>query len=181
LGANDGVSGIALLLELGRVLKERGTDKKVVLMFFDAEDYGTRNAMNEYCMGSTYMAMRMPSGIVFERGINVDMIGDKDLLIKIESYSYKGARGFVEDVWLIGERRYPCHFSRERYPPILDDHVPFLRMGIPYINLIDFDYRYWHTHEDTSDKCSPRSLKVVGDVILEYIENWGGKGASEST
>jgi glutaminyl-peptide cyclotransferase len=170
LGANDGASGIALLLELARVLKENKAKGKILFIFFDAEDYGTRTAMDEYCMGSATMAAHPPEGVQFDLGINVDMIGDKNLRIKIEGYSYRDARSLVEEFWSVAESLYPAYFSREVYPPILDDHVPFLQAGKPYIDVIDYDYAFWHTHADTPDKCTPRSLEIVGNAILHFID-----------
>jgi glutaminyl-peptide cyclotransferase len=170
IGANDGASGIALLLELARVFQENHTPGKIVFLFFDGEDYGTRTALDEYCLGSTYMAAHPVEGADFDLGINVDMIGDKDLRIKIEGYSYKLARSLVEEFWSVAQGLYPAQFSRELYPAILDDHVPFLRAGKPYIDVIDYDYAFWHTHADTPDKCSPRSLEIVGNTIMQFVE-----------
>ncbi len=97
------------------------------------------------------------------------MVGDEDLLIKIEPYSYSAARQLVEEFWDIAQAEYPAHFSRELSPPIYDDHYPFISQGKPYINIIDFDYRWWHTQNDTVEHCSPQSLQIIGNTLVRFL------------
>ena len=169
IGANDGASANAVMLELARVAREQGFAHHVVFVFFDGEDLGTREHHGEYCLGSRYLAAHQPSFLRFDFGINLDMIGDEDLLIKIEPQSYRAAPGIVRGIWDIGQKEYPAHFSSEFSPPILDDHYPFITQGKPYINIIDFDYKWWHTQDDTPDHCSAFSLGVIGNTMVKFI------------
>jgi len=174
LGANDGASGIAVLMHLAELLHNRDTDRAVYLVFFDGEDYGYHGSDEYFCMGSKYFAANLPVNNITE-GIIVDMIGDAHLEIPIERNSYKYHKQLVREIWQIAEDRgfdaYQNHLGFEIY----DDHVPLNEIaGIPTINLIDFTYpdqftNYWHTHADTPDKCSPESLYQVGQVVLDYI------------
>ena len=104
-------------------------------------------------------------------GILLDMIGDRDLRIRKEGYSMNYAPGIVEHVWDYAARLGVNVFVDEQMGPITDDHLPLLTAGIPCINLIDLDYPYHHTLEDTPDKCSPESLEQVGKVVLAVIYN----------
>jgi Zn-dependent M28 family amino/carboxypeptidase len=111
----------------------------------------------------------MPKFLSFDFGINLDMIGDADLEVKIEPYSYKIAKNLVDELWEIGEKHYPTHFARSFWSPILDDHYPFVTQGKPYINVIDFDYEWWHTQQDIPEHCSQFSLQVIGKTLLRFI------------
>ena len=97
------------------------------------------------------------------------MVGKKDLVLKKEAYSDAHAASLLEEIFSIARRLEIAEFRDEVGPAIVDDHLPFLRAGIPAVDLIDFDYRYWHTLQDTPDKCSPRSLEAVGRVLIEYL------------
>jgi hypothetical protein len=170
VGANDGASGVAVLLELARVLRHERLDAGIIFAFFDAEDLGSASRLEEYCLGSRFLATHLPESLQFEWGINIDMVGDADLLFQKEGYSYRMARTLVDEFWRIGSECYPSHFSERILRPILDDHYPFLERGYQYINIIDFSYPYWHTHQDTSDKCSPESLEVIGNTVLKFVK-----------
>jgi hypothetical protein len=99
------------------------------------------------------------------------MIGDKNLQIRAEEKSQYAFPTLYKDIWGIGEEIDKSVFKGGSYGPIIDDHSPFLDLGIPSILLIDFDYPYWHTHQDTLDKCSKKSLQVVGDVIWTWLNS----------
>jgi len=174
LGANDGASGVALLLELARVLKKRRYPGRVLFLFFDIEDSGLPGQAGQWCLGSRHFARSRLSRYPVTAGINFDMIGDRDLKIRPEKITLALAGEMAEAFWRFAELRAPFHFSSDPLSiGIMDDHEPFLKQGIPYINLIDFDYPWWHTQEDTPDKCSPISLQIVGNVAVEYIfERW---------
>ncbi len=169
VGANDGASANAVLLELARLFNTHPYAHHLVFVFFDGEDLGTRENLHEYCLGSRYLARTTPPFLTFDFGINLDMIGDKDLLIKVEPHSYTAAADIVREFWKIGQQHYPAHFSSEFSPPILDDHYPFISQGISYINIIDFEFPYWHTQKDTPENCSAFSLKVVGDTVVKFV------------
>jgi len=170
IGANDGASGVAVLCEIARVLRERHYPGRILFLFFDLEDAGLPGSMDEWCLGSQYFASHSLQEYHITAGINFDMIGDRELNVKPDKLSMEGARKMTGDFFRLAQRRAPYQFSDIlRDFDILDDHTPFLRRGIPWVNIIDFDYPYWHTHEDTPDKCSPISLQIIGSVAVEYI------------
>ncbi len=170
-GANDGASGVAVLLELARCLKKKAPDVCVILAFWDGEDYGPH--AKEMFLGSRYF-VQDPKGFRPDSGILLDMIGDADLEIPREVNSNISDRDTMDRLWAIAtELGYQKHFPDRLGQAIEDDHIPFIEAGIPFVDLIDFDYPYWHTPNDTADKCSAKSLKVVGDVVLSYIYQYG--------
>jgi glutaminyl-peptide cyclotransferase len=166
-GANDGASGVAVLLQLARMLKERPPAVPVWLVFFDGEDYGPGE--DRMYLGAKQFAAHLPPGVP-KVGILLDMIGDRDLEIFKEMNSAQRAGPVVDRVWEIARNLgYEVHFNPARKYSISDDHFPLLDKGIAMIDVIDFDYPYWHTLGDTVDKCSPASLRVVGDVVAAWI------------
>jgi len=169
LGANDGASGVAVLLELARVFRQHPPRVGVVFVFFDGEDAGDSGSSQGFCLGSQYLAAHLQPQWQFEQGINLDMVGDRDLLIPIEGDSWAKARALALAIWEPGARLYPQTFQARRGVQVFDDHVAFLDRGKPYVNVIDFDYPYWHTLEDTEDKCSADSLERVGRVVARFV------------
>ncbi len=164
LGANDGASGVAVLLELARVLRPAQLPYEVWLAFFDAEDNGGLDGW-EFIVGSTYMATTLTTRPAMV--IVVDMVGDTDQQIYQERTS---TRALVERIWAVaGELGYGEFFIPTEKYSIIDDHTPFLRAGIPAVDLIDFDYPYWHTTQDTLDKVSPAALERVGRVLQRFL------------
>lgn len=163
LGANDGGSGAAVLMELARVLETSELTNEVWLVFFDAEDNGTLNGW-DWIVGSTYMANNLneePAVVVV-----VDMVGDSDQRFFIERTS---TEWLVTRIWdTAASMGYADHFIRTGKYAIIDDHRPFLDRGIPAVDIIDFDYPEWHTTQDTLDKVQADSLQRVGRV-LEYM------------
>ena len=168
-GANDGASGVAVLLEIARILKEFPPPVDVYFLFFDAEDYGMRNDLSQYCLGSQFFVKNQPKDFKIEVGVNLDLVADFDQEFKIEQYSQRGAKKFVDQIWNIGKKHYPKIFVTEVIPPILDDHVPFIQAGIPYLDIIDLEYEHWHTSKDTPENCSVESLERVGKVVVEWL------------
>lgn len=162
-GANDGASGVAVLLELARTLPTN-LNKSIWLVFFDAEDQGGIPGW-EWIMGSRYFVSQLegrPDAVVV-----VDMIGDAHLNLLKERHSDPQ---LVREIWAIAHSLgYQEHFLDSDGQAILDDHVPFLEQGIPAVDLIDFDYPYWHTTQDLSDKVSPYSLEVIGRTLYHWI------------
>ena len=180
VGANDGGSSTVLLLELARRLAARPRDYTHWLVWFDGEEareswterdslYGSRRLAAELAR-----AKRLPRALIL-----VDMIGDRDLNIRREAYS---APWLSDIVWDAAARLgYGRHFLRDPMP-VEDDHVPFLKFGVPATLLIDFDFPPWHTADDTLDKVSAESLTIVGNVVLEalpsvehYLSREGGR------
>jgi len=174
LGANDGASGIAVLMHLAEHLAEKKPDRALSLVFFDGEDYGFTGDLEYYCMGSEYFAKNLPIPKPAE-AIIIDMIGDAELTIPVERSSYRSHPKLVETLWKIADRHGYSEFEHRIGEEIYDDHIPLIKFAdIPSIDIIDFHYpnrftNYWHTLQDTPDKCSPRSLEVVGQVLLDYI------------
>lgn len=166
-GANDGASGVAVLLELARSLP-RNLDKKVWLVLFDAEDQGEIPGWDAWCIGSTIMAQSFgketdrPDAVVI-----ADMIGDKDLQIPVERNS---TPSLVKEIWKVAEDSgFAEIFTSQPKYAIYDDHIPFLEIGIPAADLIDFDYPAWHTLEDDIQNVSADSLAAVGTVLYTWI------------
>jgi len=161
-GANDGASGVAVLLELARTLPKDSTP--IWLVFFDTEDNGNIEGW-DWILGSRAFAEEIeiaPRAVVI-----VDMIGDADLNIFLEKNSNKEIRA---EIWSAAESLgYADKFINQEKFSMLDDHTPFLEAGIPAVDIIDFDYPYWHTTQDTPDKVSAESLKAVGDTLLKWI------------
>ncbi|MBN2281436.1 MAG: M28 family peptidase [Candidatus Marinimicrobia bacterium] len=173
LGANDGASGIAVLMHLAEILAQKEPERAVYLVFFDGEDYGYHDSNEFFCMGSKYFAANLPVKDITE-AIIVDMIGDQYLEIPIERGSYRSHKNLVDRLWKIAKDRGYDGFQKQMGSEIYDDHVPLIEAGIPSVDLIDFTYphsytNYWHTHADTPDKCSAESLEQVGQVVLDFI------------
>ncbi|HMV25748.1 MAG TPA: M28 family peptidase [bacterium] len=181
IGANDGASGVAVLLEMARTIKQQPLDIGVDIILFDLEDYGDHNweskpdSLNAYCIGSEYFAKNNKTYFP-EFAILLDMIGDKNLDLPIEQNSYTGAKDIVNKVWDAAKRLEKPAFRKTIESNVYDDHIPLLRIGIKCIDIIDFDYpddsnRYHHTMDDTPDKCSAESLQQIGDVLVEVLYN----------
>ena len=168
LGADDGASGTAALLELARVFHEKRPTVGVVLLFVDGEDWGPGE--NRMYLGSIYFAQN-PGPDKPDYALLLDMIGQKSLVVKREIGSQQLHPEINAKVWdAAAALGYSAQFPQEGLQgPIGDDHVPFNSAGIPAVDLIDFDYPYWHTLGDTPDKCSPQSLKAVGDVLAKVV------------
>lgn len=167
-GANDGASGVAVLLEIARQLGAGDPPVGVDIVLFDGEDSGETYLFDEWCLGSAHFARALRGYRPFA-AIVVDMVGDRDLEIPMEQYSSAAAPALLGELYdIAGRLGYP-QFRRTRGPAIIDDHVPLIRAGLPAVVLIDFDYPWWHTLADTPDKCSPASLEAVGAVLMEYI------------
>ncbi len=163
-GADDGASGVAVLLEIARVLNFNPAKEQVWLVFFDAEDQGDIPGW-DWILGSQVFAGQLqgsPDAVVV-----VDMIGDKNLNIYKEKTSNPD---LTATIWNIAASLgYKDQFIPQYKYPMEDDHTPFLKKGLAAIDIIDFDYPYYHTVSDTTDKVSPNSLKVVGDTLIKWI------------
>jgi hypothetical protein len=167
-GANDGGSGVAVLLEVGRGLGTWDPGIGVDLVFFDGEDYGHEHDIEHYLLGSRHFVRTM--GAYRPRAmILLDMVGDADLRIPIEGNSRAAAPWLVDLVYDVAESLGVAQLPRVPGPTLYDDHVPFLQARIPAIDLIDFDYPAWHTLADTPERCSPESLRQVARVVLHVL------------
>ena len=163
-GANDGASGVAVLLELARSLPADTTP--VWLVFFDTEDNGRIEGW-DWILGSRAFAEEIPNQP--RAVVIVDMIGDANLNIYLEKNSNVAIR---TEIWnTAASLGYGNVFINEEKFSMLDDHTPFLERNIPAVDIIDFDYPYWHTTQDTPDKVSAESLQAVGDTLWHWVVN----------
>ncbi len=165
-GANDGASGVAVLLELARDLP---TDEVPTgLLFIDIEDNGHIPGW-DWIQGSKVFADQLtfqPKAVVI-----LDMIGDANLDIYKERNSDVG---LTNQIWNTAKTLgYESTFIPEFKYTVLDDHIPFIQKGLRAVDIIDLDYPYWHTTQDTPDKVSASSLKIVGDTLLAWIQTDG--------
>ena len=168
IGANDGASGVAVLLEIARNLNKKPPSIGIDLIFFDGEDYGREGHLDEYFLGSRHFADQATQ-YKPKYGILLDMVGDAQLSIPIEGYSQQSLPHIVDKIWQTAESMGYFQFERRVGEYINDDHRMLIERGIPCIDIIDFDYPYWHTLEDTPDKCCAESLEKVGRVLLSIL------------
>jgi len=168
-GASDGASGVAILLEIARIIHVVEPQYGVDIVLFDAEDFGSYGDNDTWALGSKRFAKSVVRNYHPEMGILLDLVGDADQQIYMEENSYKYAQHIVKRVWDVADELGIATFIPEVMYEVYDDHLSLLEVGIPCIDIIDFDYDYWHTVEDTPDKCSPQSLENVGRVVLEIL------------
>lgn len=165
-GANDGASGVAVLLELARMFKEKPPTIGVQIVLFDGEDFGPRG--DRMYLGAKHYA-KNPAFSLPDYAILIDMIGDRELDIYREKNSEMVAPEINDKVWKAAEELGVKAFQFGVRHEIQDDHLPLQEAGVKAIDLIDFDYGHWHTLDDTPDKCSPEALKAVGDVLAKVV------------
>ncbi len=182
VGANDGGSSTALLMELGHAMGKLSTKVGVDFVFFDAEELVFAERNGEYFVGSTYFAQQYvsePPKHRYRAGILLDMVGDKDLQLYYDEASFQYAPQLAREVWDIARGLGIKEFVPRVVHSIRDDHLPLNQIArIPTIDIIDFDYptaasrtrSYWHTTADTPDKCSGDSMTKVGAVVLEWLK-----------
>jgi Zn-dependent M28 family amino/carboxypeptidase len=170
-GANDGGSGVAVLLGVAEALRRLPPAIGVDLLFVDGEDYGDFTGHpDDVLMGSRYYASHQPPGAKPLYAVLFDLVGDKDLQIYQEGNSLTGAPEVVEMVWSTArELGYERFFIPSPKHTLTDDHLELQKVGIRAIDVVDFDYPAWHTPDDTFDKVSAASLQVVGDVAMALI------------
>ncbi|HKT59460.1 MAG TPA: M28 family peptidase [Gemmatimonadales bacterium] len=170
-GANDGASGVALLLGVADVLKRTPPTIGVDLLFVDGEDYGDfTKTPDDVLMGSRYYAKHQVPGAQPLYAVLFDLVADKDLQIFEEGNSLVGAPEVVELVWNTAkELGYAGTFVASPKHTLIDDHLELQKVGIRAIDVVDFDYPSWHTIYDTIDKVSGASLQIVGDVAVELV------------
>jgi Zn-dependent M28 family amino/carboxypeptidase len=176
-GANDSASGVAILIELARILADSGTIPNIGIdfVFFDGEE-GEEIQGSDYSgwqpLGSTYFADNLKSLYPLEKPISalvLDMVCDKDLKIYKEKSSSRFASQQMNQFWSIAAKIDPDIFQNSIRSEIRDDHTPLNEAGIPGFLLIDLEYPPYHTTEDTPDKCSAENLEIVGNAVLQYL------------
>lgn len=185
LGANDGASGVGVLIEIARIISISGIDIGIDIILFDAEDYGQPHFSNDpympdsYCLGSQYWAKQPHiSNYQANFGILLDMVGAANAVFTHEGTSTTYANDVVHKVWKIAhELGYSSYFSYQQTPPITDDHLYINKIiNIPTIDIIQYDKNthsgfgyYWHTHDDNMDIISKNTLKAVGQTVTQVI------------
>ena len=170
LGANDGASGTAVLMVLSEILSNNQLDNiGVDLLFIDGEDMGKSGDIENFCIGTTKFCEVLPNPNP-RYAICLDMVADKNPSFPIEYFSYIQAPGLVNEIWSLANSLGYDEFEKNIVPPIYDDHrALYLNSYIPAIDIIDFDYPFWHTLEDIPKNCSEETLKIVGNVVCEFI------------
>ncbi len=178
-GANDGASGVAVLLEFARLLKASPPPVGVDIIFFDGEDYGASGDLDNYFLGARYFASTKQTTFAPRFGILLDMIGDRFLQIPREAFSMQYAPDVVQLVWDTAKELHLSCFLDANGPMVEDDHLPMNEAGIRMIDIIDSELiggdtinperNYWHTHRDTPDRCSPQSLESIGTLLAHLI------------
>ncbi len=180
-GANDGGSGVGVLLEIARILQQKQPKVGVDIILFDIEDYGNGNIDNSFCYGSQYWSKNITyKGNLPQYAINLDMVGDMDAVFSYEGYSNQYARPVLDKVWTAAhELGYQKHFLREASYPVIDDHLYVNQAGIPCIDIIHRNPSTgkfpdsWHTHDDKIEKINVPTLKAVGQTLLKVIYSEG--------
>jgi glutaminyl-peptide cyclotransferase len=185
MGANDGASGVAVILELARLMKDVAPPRPVVLALLDAEDSGkdgnTSNVYEGFCIGTVYLADHWPSNVPKPaEGALLDMVGRATktntrlgvsaLFLPIEGNSVQANATLVNALWTLAEQRGHTAFSRHVSGMIIDDHLPLIAAGIKCIDLIQAPFPpEWHTVDDTAEYCSATALNQTGDTLLRYL------------
>lgn len=178
--ANDGASGVGVLLELARLLKKTPPPVGVDIIFFDAEDLGKPDLENSYCLGSQYWAKKPHKlGYKAQFGVLLDMVGGKNAQFYYEAYSYENAGWVASHVWgIAAEIGHGAQFIPSQIGAIIDDHYYVTKgLGIPMIDIIQHDpqtgtfAKYWHTHADDLRSIDKNTLKAVGNVISALVFN----------
>jgi hypothetical protein len=176
IGANDGASGVALLMELGREMPNLKCRYGVDFVLFDGEEF-VFSEDDEYFLGSTHFARDYaahPPKHRYRWGVLLDLIGDADLRVYYEknSWSWPETRPLAKSIWDTAARLRVREFVAQTRHEVRDDHLPLRNIGkIPTCDIIDFDYPHWHTEDDLPDKCSADSLARVGWVIHEWLKS----------
>jgi glutaminyl-peptide cyclotransferase len=179
--ANDGGSGVGVLLEIARQMKDNPPPIGVDILLTDGEDYGISDVdeMDKYFLGAKHFAQNRPQGYYPRMGILLDLVGDPKAVFKKEAYSMQAAPTVVNLVWNTAKELNLSRFSQEEGGGISDDHLPLIQAGMRVIDIIDMDLvghqspdparKYWHTHNDTMKNISAATLKEVGTLLLTLI------------
>ncbi len=179
IGANDPGSGVALLMEMAHHMSSLETTWGVDLVLFDGEElvYGDgAERLGRYFLGSEVFAQQYANQVTKKRtrmrykaGIVLNMVGGRDLHIPQEPTSRNHAPILMRDVWNVARQLNAKAFELREGREVLDDHIALIKAGIPTIDLIDFDYQFWHKADDLPEKCSPESLAEVGRVVTGWL------------
>jgi glutaminyl-peptide cyclotransferase len=179
-GANDGASGVAVLLGLAEILSKQPPDVGVDFVLFDGEDYGREGDESMFLLGSKYFAASLDTDRRYRFGVLLDLVGDREAEFPLEALSRQYAGDIQRMLWGEARRLGLAQFTDREHGAILDDHVPLNTVaGIKTVNIIDAALvghdassprrRYWHTLDDTPAQCAPETLKAVGRLLLSII------------
>ena len=175
-GANDGASGVAVLLEVARQLGAENTNKGIDILFVDAEDWGEEDNDESWAMGARYFANNpIVEGYAPSEAILLDMVGGKGAKFPVEYFSQQNAPALVGSLWNIAsDLGYGSSFPYRIGSAVTDDHVELIKAGIPAVDIIEYNQNggfnpHWHTSTDNLDNIDPNTLKTVGDVVMNYL------------
>lgn len=174
LSANDGTSGVALLMEMGRHMKDVAPAVGVDFVFFDGEEYVFDPQGDLYFFGSEHFAKQYRAARPrpqYAGAVLVDMIAGKDARYPIEQTSLFQAPALVEELWQIAAEQKCSAFVKTLGPQVRDDHLALNSVGIPAVDVIDFDYPHWHKLTDTPENCSTESLRQVARVLTAWLRS----------
>jgi glutaminyl-peptide cyclotransferase len=171
LAANDGGSGVAFFMELAHHMKELKTPLGVDFVLFDGEEYIFDRDRDEYFLGSTHFASSYSrAGHRYRSAVLVDMIAGKNARFYVEQNSWFLAGPLVQEVWKIAAELKCNLFIDERKHEVRDDHLPLNRVGIPAIDIIDFDYPHWHKLSDVPANCAGEGMEQVARVLSVWLQ-----------
>lgn len=185
VSANDGTSGVAILMELARHMKDFPTGAGVDFVFFDGEEYIFDPGVpyvtegDKYFLGSEHFAGEYAKNFAklpyrYDAAILLDLCGHDGARLAVEGYSLQFAPRLVNEVWKtaesIGAKSFKLERGFRRGTEVLDDHIALNQAGIPAIDIIDFDYKHWHKLSDTPDKCSGKQMAEVGKVLAAWLQ-----------
>jgi glutaminyl-peptide cyclotransferase len=181
LGANDGGSGVAVLMELAHLMPELNSRYGVDFVMFDGEELVYADHRDPYFLGSTWFAQQYaehPPGYRYRWGVLLDMVGDADLQVfqEAQSVAWRDTRPLVKQIWQTAARLGVNEFIPRPKYQVNDDHIPLRNIAkIPTCDIVDLDYPYWHTEADTVRRCSGSSLAKVGWVVYEWLKTGGAE------
>ena len=167
VGANDAASGTAVVRQLARAIKQRQVRPTLIVVFFDGEEAprGKDAQFERYGLRGSKVAARAFRSA--EAAIVLDFVGDRELAIPREQFSNRRLWGRLRGA--SGRTGFARHFPARQQGAVLDDHVPFIRAGVPAIDLIDFDFDCWHMRCDNLTAVSPQSLNAVGETMMAFL------------
>lgn len=175
-GANDGASGVAVLLEIARQLSLLESDKGIDILFVDAEDWGTDGDDESWALGARHFVNNpVIEGYAPSEAILLDMVGGRDAKFPVEYFSQQNAPGIVNAIWNIASQSgYASQFPKRIGTAVTDDHIEFIKAGIPAVDIIEYQSGngfnpHWHTTTDNLDNIDINTLKAVGETVMIYL------------
>ncbi|QDV34168.1 M28 family peptidase [Tautonia plasticadhaerens] len=180
LGANDGGSGVAALMELARHVSDLPGALGVDLAVFDAEEL-VFDEVGDYCLGSREFARRHrrafdSGGPSYEAAVVLDMVAGRSMQLNREGFGLEYAAWLTEELWEVARDRGASRFSEDCGHYVEDDHLPLLAIGVPSVALVDIEFPEWHTVGDTPEACDPRAIEEVGRVVMGWLGRVAGEG-----